>query len=157
MLCSRLRWIRVDQLAHLNTGPFILQVFPPGSKKLTTNLEPKTSKYPYRWCLVTDRVVDPVLFWPDQFWSQWKKQIQFSLLLWHFPWGSDLKTVQSRYSRQQIYKLAPGFRIRIRIRIRINLSFWIRIRGIQIADPDPDPGGQKWPTKIEKSPEFSCF
>jgi hypothetical protein len=22
---------------------------------------------------------------------------------------------------------------------------------------DPDPGGRKWPTKIEKSPEFSCF
>jgi hypothetical protein len=40
--------------------------------------------------------------------------------------------------------------------IRINLSCWIRIR-IQIADPDPNPGGQKWPTKIEKSPEFSCF
>ncbi len=38
--------------------------------------------------------------------------------------------------------------------IRINLSCWIRIR-IQIADPDP--GGQKWPTKVEKSPEFSCF
>jgi hypothetical protein len=50
----------------------------------------------------------------------------------------------------------PGFRIRIRIRIRINLSCWIRIR-IQIADTDPDPGGQKWPTKIEKSTEFSCF
>ncbi len=42
--------------------------------------------------------------------------------------------------------------------IRINLSCWIRIRlRIQIADSDPDPGGQKWPTKIEKSPEFSCF
>jgi hypothetical protein len=42
--------------------------------------------------------------------------------------------------------------------IRINLSCWIRIRvRIQIADPDPDPGGQKLPTKIEKSPEFSCF
>ncbi len=40
--------------------------------------------------------------------------------------------------------------------VRINLSCWIRIR-IQIADPDPDPGGQKWPTKIEKSTEFSCF
>ncbi len=38
--------------------------------------------------------------------------------------------------------------------IRINLSCWIRIR-IQIADPDPDPGGQKWPTKMEKSTEFS--
>ncbi len=36
--------------------------------------------------------------------------------------------------------------------IRIYLSCWIRIRiRIQIADPDPDPGGQKWPTKIEKS------
>jgi hypothetical protein len=42
--------------------------------------------------------------------------------------------------------------------IRINLSCWIRIRiRIQIADPDPDPGGQKGPTKIEKSTEFSCF
>ncbi len=40
--------------------------------------------------------------------------------------------------------------------IRIDLSCWIRIR-IQIADPDPDPGGQKLPTKIENSPEFSCF
>ncbi len=49
-----------------------------------------------------------------------------------------------------------GFRIRIRIRIRINLSCWIRIR-IQIAYPDPDPGGQKLPTTIEKSTEFSCF
>ena len=50
----------------------------------------------------------------------------------------------------------PGFRIRIRI--RINLSCWIRFRiRIQIADPDPDPGGQKWPTKIEKSPEFHVF
>jgi hypothetical protein len=38
--------------------------------------------------------------------------------------------------------------------IRINLSYWIRIR-IQIADPDP--GGKKWPTKIEKSTEFSFF
>ncbi len=38
--------------------------------------------------------------------------------------------------------------------IRINLSCWIRIR-IQIADPDS--GGQKCPTKIEKSTEFSCF
>ena len=47
--------------------------------------------------------------------------------------------------------------IRIRIRwIRINLSCWIRIRiRIQIADPDPE--GQKRPTKIEKSTEFSCF
>jgi hypothetical protein len=36
------------------------------------------------------------------------------------------------------------------------LSCWIRIR-IHIADPDPDPGGQKLPTKIEKSTEFSCF
>ncbi len=56
--------------------------------------------------------------------------------------------------------LRTGFRIRIcnliRIRIRINLSCWIRIR-IQTAYPDPDPGGQKLPTKIEKSPEFSCF
>jgi hypothetical protein len=33
MLCSRLRWIRVDPLAHLNTGPFLLQVFPPWIKK----------------------------------------------------------------------------------------------------------------------------
>ncbi len=42
--------------------------------------------------------------------------------------------------------------------ICINLSCWIRIRiSIQISDPDPDPGGQKWPTKIEKSTEFSCF
>ncbi len=42
--------------------------------------------------------------------------------------------------------------------IRINLSCWIRFRiRIQIADPDPDPGGQKWPTKIEKSPEFHVF
>jgi hypothetical protein len=40
--------------------------------------------------------------------------------------------------------------------IRINLSCWIRIR-IQIADPDLDPRGPKWPTKIEKSLEFSCF
>jgi hypothetical protein len=23
--------------------------------------------------------------------------------------------------------------------------------------PDPDPGGQKLPTKIEKSKEFACF
>ncbi len=38
--------------------------------------------------------------------------------------------------------------------IRNNLSCWIRIR-IQIADPDP--GGQKLLTKIDKSPEFSCF
>ncbi len=38
--------------------------------------------------------------------------------------------------------------------IRMNWSSWIRIR-IQIADPDP--GGQKWPTKIEKSTEFSRF
>jgi hypothetical protein len=42
--------------------------------------------------------------------------------------------------------------------IRINLSCWIRIGiRIQIADPAPDPGGKKWPTKIEKSTEFSCF
>ncbi len=42
--------------------------------------------------------------------------------------------------------------------IRINLSCWIRIRfRIQNADPDPDPGGGEWPTKIEKSTEFSCF
>jgi hypothetical protein len=40
------------------------------------------------------------------------------------------------------------------LRICSNLSCWIRIR-IQIADPDP--GGQKLPTKIEKSTEFSCF
>jgi hypothetical protein len=47
---------------------------------------------------------------------------------------------------------------RVSDRIRINLSCWIRIRiRIQIADPDPDPGGQKLPTKIEKSTEFSCF
>ncbi len=51
-----------------------------------------------------------------------------------------------------VHGLMAGFRIRIRI--RINLSCWIRIR-IQIADPDPV--GQKWPTKIEKSTEFSCF
>jgi hypothetical protein len=42
-----------------------------------------------------------------------------------------------------------------RIRIRINLSCCIRIR-IQIADPDLDPGGQKWPTKVEKS-NFHVF
>ncbi len=47
---------------------------------------------------------------------------------------------------------------RFRIRIRINLSCWIRTRiRIQIADPDKDPGGQKWPQKIEKSTEISCF
>ncbi len=46
-----------------------------------------------------------------------------------------------------------GFRIR---RIALIWGCWIRIR-IQIADPDPDPGGQKWPTKIEKSPEFHVF
>ncbi len=45
------------------------------------------------------------------------------------------------------------FKTGFRIRIRINFSCWIWIR-IQIADPDP--GGQKWPTKIEKSTEFSC-
>ncbi len=39
--------------------------------------------------------------------------------------------------------------------IRINLSCWIRIR-IRIQIADPDPGGQKWPTKIEKIPEFPC-
>ncbi len=31
---------------------------------------------------------------------------------------------------------------------------WIRIR---IRIQDPDPGGQKWPTKIEKSEEISSF
>ncbi len=40
--------------------------------------------------------------------------------------------------------------------IRINLSCWIRIR-IRIPYADPDPGGQKWPTKTEKSDEISCF
>ncbi len=40
--------------------------------------------------------------------------------------------------------------------IRINLSCWIRIR-IRIQIADSDPGEQKWPTKIEKSTEFSCF
>ncbi len=44
----------------------------------------------------------------------------------------------------------------LRIRIRINLNCWIRIR-VQIADPDPDQGGQKWPTKIEKSTEILCI
>ncbi len=51
----------------------------------------------------------------------------------------------------------PGFRIRIRW-IRINLSCWIRIRiRIQIVDPDPAPGGQKWPTKIEKTSRIFMF
>ncbi len=27
----------------------------------------------------------------------------------------------------------------------------------ELVDSDPDPGGQKWPTNIEKSKEFSCF
>jgi hypothetical protein len=40
--------------------------------------------------------------------------------------------------------------------IRINFSCWIRI-WIRIQIADPDPGGEKLPTKIEKSPEFSCF
>jgi hypothetical protein len=26
-----------------------------------------------------------------------------------------------------------------------------------MLNADPDPGGQKWPTNIEKSKEFSCF
>ncbi len=44
--------------------------------------------------------------------------------------------------------------------LRHNLSlqpvFWIRIR-IDFDRLDPDPGGQKCPTKIEKSLENSCF
>ncbi len=36
-------------------------------------------------------------------------------------------------------------------------GLWIRIRINWVAGSDPDPGGQKWPTKIEKSKEFSCF
>jgi hypothetical protein len=40
--------------------------------------------------------------------------------------------------------------------IRINLSCWIRIR-IRIQIADPDPGGEKRPTKIEKSTRFLCF
>jgi hypothetical protein len=39
--------------------------------------------------------------------------------------------------------------------IRIDLVVWIRIR---IGNSDPYPGGQKRPTKIEKSYEIiSCF
>jgi hypothetical protein len=75
--------------------------------------------------------------------------------------GTDRWMIDKSLERKSINEQKPqikynsaGFLIRIRIRIRINLSCWIRIR-IQIADPDP--GGQKWPTKIEKSPEFSCF
>ncbi len=40
--------------------------------------------------------------------------------------------------------------------IRIQSGQWIRIR-IRNSDPDPDPGGQKWPTKVEKSCKSSCF
>jgi hypothetical protein len=40
--------------------------------------------------------------------------------------------------------------------IRIQSGQWIRIR-IHILNPDPDPGGQKWPTKLEKNQEVSCF
>ncbi len=72
----------------------------------------------------------------------------------------QLKKMHSFWSKITIYLSLglnkAGFRIRIRIRICINWSCWIRIR-IEIADPDPDPGGKKWPTKIEKSPEFSLF
>jgi hypothetical protein len=40
----------------------------------------------------------------------------------------------------------PWFFAVLRIRIRID-----------IGRLDPDPGGQKLPTKIEKSEEISCF
>jgi hypothetical protein len=53
-------------------------------------------------------------------------------------------------------KSGAGLRIRIRIRICIKLSCWIGI-WIRIQNADPDPEGQKLPTKIEKSTEFSCF
>ncbi len=60
--------------------------------------------------------------------------------------------------RVRTYSPAREAGLRFRIRIRINSSCWIRIRiRIQIAAPDPDPGGQKLPTKIEKSTEFSYF
>jgi hypothetical protein len=60
------------------------------------------------------------------------------------------------YNNAGLHCFNQGFRISAWI--RINLSCWIRIRiRSQIADPDPDPGGQKLPTKIEKSTEFSCF
>jgi hypothetical protein len=36
----------------------------------------------------------------------------------------------------------------LRIRIRIDFGR---------LDPDPDPGGQKLPTKVEKSEDISCF
>jgi hypothetical protein len=36
----------------------------------------------------------------------------------------------------------------LRIRIRIDFGR---------LDPDPDPGGQKLPTKVEKSENISCF
>jgi hypothetical protein len=42
------------------------------------------------------------------------------------------------------------------ITIRNYLSCWIRI-WIRIQNTDQDPGGQKFPTKIEKSKEFLCF
>jgi hypothetical protein len=49
-------------------------------------------------------------------------------------------------------------------RIRIGSGFY-QVSGsgsrfgilIQVRNPDPDAGGQKWPTKIEKSEEISCF
>ncbi len=48
----------------------------------------------------------------------------------------------------------PGFALFCRVVdpdwIRVQWGPWIRIR-TRIANPDPDPGGQKWPTKIEKS------
>jgi hypothetical protein len=34
---------------------------------------------------------------------------------------------------------------------------WVILIRIGIKNADPDPGGQKWPTKIEKNKEISCF
>jgi hypothetical protein len=62
------------------------------------------------------------------------------------------QTIKINYGSGRILYAGLRIRIRVDIRIRINLSCWIRIRiRIQIADPDADPGGQKLPTKIEKS------
>jgi hypothetical protein len=76
----------------------------------------------------------------------------------HAVFGSQTVTVL-RCMKMMIFTLGQGFgsgSVSGSAWIRINLSCWIRIR-IQIADPDPDPGGQKWPTKIGKITEFSCF
>ncbi len=116
----------------------------------------------------TLRTINPCILtifacWFSHFWAgnwvsgwPWRTRLRRSWGAGLISWRRDRhRTMPSSTSSTGNTTTPPGyFRSVFRSRSRILSVQWIRTRN---PDPDPESGGQKWPTKIEKSYEISCF